>query len=45
MTDTRKKYTVRIGGIDHTLLLTEQGAKRRGGVLVAPVKVRPVAKK
>ena len=34
MSDQRKPYTVTIGGVDHTMLLTEEDAAARGAVPV-----------
>jgi hypothetical protein len=30
MSDTRKEYTVTVGGVQHTMLLTDEDAKRYG---------------
>lgn len=37
MADNRKPYTVTIGGLGHTMLLTEQAARELYGDLAVPV--------
>lgn len=38
MADERKPYRVNIGGLEHTMLLTERGAAELYGDLAQPVK-------
>lgn len=40
MADNRKPYTVTIGGLGHTMLLTEQAARELYGDLAVPVEVK-----
>lgn len=42
MMDELKEYTVHINGIPHTMLLSEEDAKRRG-VFKEPAKAKPEA--
>ena len=41
MADNRKPYTVNIGGVEHTLLLTEEDAARYGDAAVQTKAVSP----
>ena len=37
MADNRKPYRVTIGGLEHTMLLTEQSAREMYGDLASPI--------
>lgn len=40
MADNRKPYTVTIGGLGHTMLLTEQAARELYGDLAQPIEAK-----
>lgn len=45
MADRRKRYVLTLGGIDHTVLLSDEGAARYGNLAKPAPQVSPVAKK
>lgn len=44
MADNRKEYTVTIGGVEHTLLLSSEDAKRYGDDAVETKQAEPANK-
>lgn len=44
MADSRKEYTVKIGGVEHTLLLSSEDAERYGDDAVLVKQAEPANK-